>query len=121
MARARSYRVAVLAGSSLGWREKIMRGIAGYAHEHGPWHVYTAPEGTEDSVFFAENYRWDGVIVRVTSDNRSRRVRALGVPAVSIGSVKVKNARMPRVRVDDEKLTAMAARHLRAGGLRRFG
>ena len=71
MSRDRPRRVAVLAGSSLGWREKIIRGIAGYAHEHGPWHVYTAPEGTEDSVFFSENYRWDGVIVRVTSDRRS--------------------------------------------------
>lgn len=115
-----SRRVAVLAGSSLSWREKIMRGIARYAHEHGPWHVYTAPEGTEDSVFFSDNYRWDGVIVRVTSDSRSRRVLALGVPAVSIGSVRVKSRRLPRVRVNDEKLTALAAQHLRSSGLRRF-
>ena len=81
--------------------------------------MYTAPEGTEDSVFFSQNYRWDGVIVRVTSDSRARRVLALGVPAVSIGSVRMKSRRLPRVRVDDEKLTALAARHLR-GGLRRF-
>ena len=82
-------RVAVLIGSSLGWREKVMRGIAGYAHEHGPWHVYTAPEGTEDSLFFSEKYRWDGAIVRVLSGRLARRLPALGVPAVTIGSARV--------------------------------
>lgn len=113
-------RVAVLAGSSLGWREKVMRGIAGYAHEHGPWHVYTAPEGSEDSLFFSETYRWDGLIVRVTSGRLARRILALGVPAVSIGSVKIRSRRLPRVKVDDEQLMALAARHLQGGGLRRF-
>jgi LacI family transcriptional regulator len=120
MPRDRLRRVAVLAGSSLSWREKIIRGIARYAHEHGPWHVYTAPEGTEDLAFFSGNYRWDGVIVRVTTDLRSRRALALGAPAVSIGSVQLKRRRLPRVRVDDEKLTELAARHLRGGGLARF-
>jgi LacI family transcriptional regulator len=113
-------RVVVLAGTSLGWREKIMRGISRYAHDHGPWHIFMEPEGAEDSLFFSENYRWDGLIVRVISDRRSRRVLALGVPAVSIGSVKVHSRHLPRVKVDDEKLTALVARHLLAGGLRRF-
>jgi len=114
-------RVAVLAGTSLGWREKVMRGIASYAHEHGPWHVYTSPEGTEDSLFFSQSYQWDGIIVRVTSARFSRRILALGVPAVSIGSVKVHSVHLPRIKVDDEKLTALAARHLLGGGLRHFG
>lgn len=113
-------RIAVLLGTSLGWREKVMRGIAGYAHEHGPWHVYTAPEGTEDSLFFSSSYKWDGLIVRVTSSRFSRRILALGVPAVSVGSVKVHSPKLPRVKVDDEKLLRPAVRHLLAGGLRNF-
>lgn len=113
-------RVAVLAGSSLGWREKIMRGVAGYAHEHGPWHVYTAPEGTEDSLFFSETYPWDGLIVRITSSRFARRILERTVPAVSIGSVKIHSRKLPRVKVNDETLTAVAAKHLLAGGLRAF-
>jgi len=121
MPRERPRRVAVLVGSSLSWREKVMRGIAGYAHEHGPWHVYTAPEGTEDTLFFSEKYRWDGAIVRVLSDRLSRRLRALGVPAVSIGSVRVHSGDLPRIKVDDAKLSRLAVRHLVAIGLRHFG
>jgi LacI family transcriptional regulator len=114
-------RVAVLLGSSLGWREKVMRGIASYAHEHGPWHVYTSPEGTEDSLFFSENYRWDGMIVRIVSDRHALRIRRRGVPAVSVGSVKMRGRDLPRVKVDDEQLSRLAVNHLIAGGLRHFG
>lgn len=117
----RPRRVAVLIGSSLGWREKVMRGIAGYAHEHGHWHVYTAPEGAEDSLFFSEKYRWDGAIVRVLSGRLARRLPALGVPAVSIGSVRVLSRDLPRIKVDDAKLSRIAVRHLRAIGMRHFG
>jgi hypothetical protein len=65
MPEKRIRRVVVLAGTSLGWREKIMRGISNYAHDRGPWHIFMEPEGAEDSLFFSENYRWDGLIVRV--------------------------------------------------------
>ncbi len=120
MGQAPLRRVAVLAGSSLGWREKIMLGIAAYAHEHGPWHVYTSPEGTEDSLFFSERYPWDGLIVRVTSGRLAKRILARQVPAVSIGSVKVSHRKLPRVKVNDDRLTAIAAKHLLGGGLRSF-
>ena len=115
-----SCRVAVVAGSSITWRERILRGIASYAHEHGPWHVYTAPEGIEDSLFFSAKDRWDGVIVRVTSERLARRVLALGVPAISIGSTLYTGQRLPRVKVDDLQLAELAVQHLVRGGLRRF-
>ena len=113
-------RVAVLAGSSIGWREKLMRGIAGYSHEHGHWHVYTAPEGTETSLFFSETYSWDGLIVRVTGAADTRRILKLRVPTVSVGSARVPSSALPRVKVDDHALTALAVRHLHGAGLRKF-
>lgn len=97
-----------------------MRGIAGYSHEHGNWHVYTAPEGTESSLFFSETYQWDGLIVRVIDQSEARRVLKQGVPAVTVGSVRVTGTPIPRVKVDDDALTAVAAKHLIAGGLREF-
>lgn len=113
-------RVAVLAGSSLAWREKLMRGIAGYSHENGHWHVYTAPEGTEASLFFSESYRWDGLIVRVIDPREARRIMKLGVPAVSVGSARAASTTIPRVKVNDESLTSLAVGHLVSGGLRQF-
>jgi len=113
-------RIAVIIGTSLGWREKVMRGIASYAHEHGPWHVYTAPEGTEDTLFFSENYRWDGLIVRVTSARILRRILRMGVPAVSIGSTRYQAVDIPRVKTDDARLVSPVVRHFTAAGLRQF-
>ena len=113
-------RVAVLAGSSIGWREKLMRGIAGYSNEHGHWHVYTAPEGTEASLFFSETYSWDGLIVRLIDASEARRILKLGVPTVSVGSARVPSSAPPRVKVDDDGLTGLAARHLFGAGLRQF-
>ena len=115
-----SRRVAVLAGSSITWREKLMRGIAGYSNERGHWHVYTAPEGTEASLFFSETYRWDGLIVRVIDSHEARRVMKLGVPAVSVGSARVPSSTLPRVKVDDEALTRVAVEHFVAAGFREF-
>jgi LacI family transcriptional regulator len=113
-------RVAVLAGSSISWREKLMRGIAGYSHEHGNWHVYTAPEGAESTLFFSETYQWDGLIVRVIDQAEAKRVLKQGIPAVTVGSVRVTGTPIPRVKVDDNTLTSVAAKHLIAGGLREF-
>jgi LacI family transcriptional regulator len=55
------------------------------------------------------------------SDRHARRIRRLGVPAVSIGSVKIGGRGLPRVKVDDEQLSRLAVKHLIAGGLRHFG
>jgi LacI family transcriptional regulator len=120
MKKGQRVRVAVLAGTSLGWRENVMRGIASYSHENGPWHVYTAPEGSEDSLFFTRSYAWDGLIARVTSRGLAKRIAALGVPAVSIGSVRFPGCALPRVKVDDEALCVLALRHLLDMGLRRL-
>jgi LacI family transcriptional regulator len=117
---AKNRRVAVLAGSSIGWREKLMRGIAGYSSEHGHWHVYTAPEGAEASLFFSESYQWDGLIVRMINSVEGRRIAKLRVPAVSVGSARVGASSLPRVKVDDVALTSPAVSHLASGGFRQF-
>ncbi|MEI8195092.1 MAG: substrate-binding domain-containing protein [Phycisphaerae bacterium] len=100
-----------------------MRGIASYAHDHGPWHVYTAPEGSENSMFFAPGYRWDGVIARVTDQAMARWIMKLGVPVVNISAVVLgsgEGVELPRVKVDEGALTRIAVRHLRAAGFRQF-
>lgn len=97
-----------------------MRGIVGYSHENGHWHVYTAPEGTEASLFFSETYQWDGLIVRVIDPREARRITKLGVAAVSVGSARAASSTIPRVKVNDESLTALAVGHLVSGGLRQF-
>ncbi len=111
--------IAVLVGSSLAWREQIMRGIASFANENGAWNVFTAPEGEEYSVFSAAGQRWDGLIFRPAGGALVRRVLKLGIPVVSVGSLTV-DQRIPRVKLNDHENTAILLRHLLAGGVRRF-
>ena len=112
--------IAVLIGSSLAWREQVMRGIAGFAHEHGNWNVYTAPEGEEYGMFFTGGYRWDGLIIRPAGPKVMARVMRLGAPVVSVGSLRVNLHGVPRVKVNDKENTALIFRHLLSCGLKHF-
>ncbi len=96
-----------------------MRGIASYANERGNWHVFSAPEGEEYAVLATGGYRWDGLIIRPAGAGFTRRVLQLGVPVVSLGSLRI-HASIPRVKVDDAQNTALILRHLMSGGLKRF-
>ena len=120
MTNTRPRRIVTLVGSSMAWREQVMAGIAGYAHEHGPWHVYTAPEGFEDTLFFSKGYQWDGVIARVTSRRLARAIQRLGVPAVNLSQHHINGVDLPRVGVDERGHTQLALQHLLSGGFRRF-
>lgn len=112
--------IAVLIGSSLAWREQVMRGIAEYAHERRNWHVYTSPEGEEDSVFFSRSYRWDGLIIRPSHATFLRRVLRQRAPLVAVGSMRPTARGIARVKVNDLENTAIILRHLLAGGIRHF-
>ncbi len=120
MARTRLRRIVTLMGSSMAWREQVMEGIAGYAHEQGPWHVYTAPEGFEDTLFFSKGYQWDGVIARVASRRLAKAIQTLGVPAVNLSQLHIAGVDLPRVGVDEFGHTQLALQHLLSGGFRRF-
>lgn len=113
-------RVVTLIGTSLAWREQVMRGVAAYAHEHGPWHVYTAPEGFENSLFFTRGYQWNGVLTRIGSRRLAQAIGRLGVPAVNISQLQIAGVTLPRVVVDEAKLAGIAVQHLLSGGFRRF-
>ena len=97
-----------------------MRGIATYAGGRGDWHVYTAPEGQEDSLFFAERFRWDGLILRPSNLRVVRRFLRLNLPTVALGSASVPGGKLPRVKVDDDALARMAVEHFLRGGARRL-
>lgn len=120
MAGKQALRIVTLIGSSMAWREQIMAGIAAYAHDHGPWHVYTAPEGFENTLFFTRGYQWDGVIARVSSRRLARAIATLGVPAVNLSQLRIAGVTIPRVQVDEKRLAQLAFDHLLGGGFRRF-
>lgn len=96
-----------------------MRGIFAFGRDGRDWHIYSAPEGDEDSMFFANRYGWDGLIVRAAGLSTVRRIMRLGTPTVSVGSSRIPRDALPRVKVDDAALAELALGHLRRAGARR--
>lgn len=113
-------RVALLVETSLASGRDILRGIARYVREHGPWSLYHEPRSLEAGL-----PRWlaawdgDGLIARVQSRAIAAGVRATGLPAVDVLGV-VPDAGLPLVHVDDRQVAVMAAEHLRERGFHHF-
>jgi LacI family transcriptional regulator len=113
-------RVALLVETSLASGRDILRGIARYVREHGPWSLYHEAHSLEAGLpRWLAGWDGDGIIVRVQSPRIAAGVEATGIPAVDVLGV-VEDAQLPLVHVNDRAVAAMAAEHLRERGFRHF-
>lgn len=113
--------VALIVETSLGAGREILRGIAQYVREHGPWSIYHEPRNLEDSVP-AWLHRWqgDGIIARLENDRISRAVAESRLPSVDVLGT-APHPKIPLVHVSDAGLARLAAEHLLERGFRQFG
>jgi LacI family transcriptional regulator len=113
--------VALLVETSLASGRDILRGIARYGREHGPWSLYHEPRSLSESLpRWLARWRGDGIIARIQNDRIAREVAAAGLPVVDVLGV-VPGAGFPLVHVDDGAIGRLAAGHLLERGFRRFG
>jgi len=114
-------RVALIVETSLASGRNILRGIARYVREHGPWAIYHQPRGLEEDVpQWIAHWNGDGIIARVQTPSIAQAVLATGLPTVDVLGM-VPQAGLPLVHPDDKAVAEMAARHLLERGFRRFG
>lgn len=114
-------KVLLLIESSRAYERALLRGIARYAHLHGPW------------IFFREAPYWeprshraridqmravDGMIVRECAD--LPEMLRLGKPTVVSNSVTERIAGPPNIVSDHRAIGVMAADHLIERGFRHF-
>lgn len=112
--------VALIVETSLGAGREILRGIAQYVREHGPWSIYHEPRNLEDSVpSWLTRWRGDGIIVRLQNERIARAIAAAGLPAVDVLG-EAADADLPLVHVDDEAIARLAFEHLFDRGIRQF-
>ena len=98
----------------------MLRGIARYEREHGPWTIFHEPRGLDDQVpAILKKWRADGAIVRVQNERIANAVRAMKFPVVDVLGA-VEDMRTPLVHVDDSAIARLAADHLLERGFRRF-
>lgn len=107
--------------TSLASGRDILRGIARYVREHGPWSVYHEPRALEEAVpRWLHDWNGDGIIARIQNKRIAGAVASTGLPVVDVLGL-VPSAGEPLVHVDDQAIARMAAEHLLERGFRHFG
>jgi LacI family transcriptional regulator len=115
-----SPRVALILETSLAPGRDMLRGVARYLREHGPWSTFLEPRSLEESVpRWLRKWRGDGIIARVQNRKIADAVIATGIPAVDVLGV-VQPSALPLIHTDDARIAAMAAEHLLERGFKRF-
>src|SRR5882724_4840647 len=113
-------KVALIVETSLAPGREILRGIASYLREEGPWSIAHEPRTLEQSVpRWLRGWRGDGIIARVQNQRVARAIAAVGVPTIDVLGV-VTGLPFPIVHVDDEAIGRVGAEHLLDQGYRRF-
>jgi len=114
-------RVALIIETSMVAGRGMLRGIAQYVRERGPWSIYCEPHGLEPSPPpWLKRWRGDGIIARLSNRRLTVAVVKTGVPAVDTLGV-APHPGIPIVHPDDWAIGRMAAGHLLDRGFRYFG
>jgi len=96
----------------------MLRGIAQYAHHHGPWSFDWEPGGLEKIWPKLKSLSPNGVILRDV--DKVEEVLSFGVPAVVVGHGRTEVSGLVNVVTDSEAIGQMAAEHLIRCGFKRF-
>lgn len=111
-------RVLLLLESSRSSGRSLLRGIADYAHHHGPWAFYWEPRGLEEAWPQIKSLDAQGVILR--DIDKVAEVRARRLPAVVVGHSKSEVPGVINVVTDSATVARLAADHLLQCGLPNF-
>jgi LacI family transcriptional regulator, galactose operon repressor len=114
-------KVVLLVESSRESGRSLLRGIANYAHHHGPWSFYWEPAGLGKARQRTGTMEADGIIARDvdTAVQVRRLIRRL--PAVIFGHLHKEMKGKVNVVADSAAISGMAAEHLIGCGFRHFG
>jgi len=78
-------RVALLIESSRNYGRGILRGIARYAREQGPWSCYTQERELHSGLpEWLKGWRGDGIIARIEDRRTAARLQEFNVPVVDV-------------------------------------
>lgn len=117
-------RVGLLVETQVGPGRDILRGVARYVREGGPWALHLEArnqmfvEGWEPK--WLDGWQGHGIIARFETSSVVSAVRRAGVPAVDVlGDARERP--FPLVHVNDAAIARAAAEHLLERGFTQFG
>lgn len=112
--------VALLIETSRSFGRGLLRGVARYNREHGPWSIYLRPHGLGDPPpRWLKGWQGDGIIARINDRRMADTVGATGVPAVDLRGA-VAGVKLPYIGVDNKAVAKLALGHLLDRGFSQF-
>jgi LacI family transcriptional regulator len=113
-------RVALIVETSRAFGRGVIRGVAQYSREHGPWSIYFTPHGLDDPPpGWLQGWRGDGILARIEDQRMAEAVRCTGAPVVELRGM-LPDLGFPHIGVDNLAVVRTAVDHLRHRGLRQF-
>ena len=77
--------VALLIETSREYARGLLRGVARYQQERGPWSIYFEPHGLDDPPpEWLRGWKGDGILARVNDRVMAETILASGIPAVDV-------------------------------------
>lgn len=121
MRRSNIPRIALLIESSRNYGRGILRGIARYAHVHGPWSFYTQERELHSGIpAWLRTWKGNGIIARIENRRIGRALLKLGWPVVDVlGSVRCNS--IPGFDTDADAAARLAVDFLVRAGFQHFG
>jgi len=113
-------RVALLIESSRAYGRGLLRGIAQYVREHGPWSIFLQERSLSGVCpDWLGHWKGHGIIARVETRTMARVIARLKVPAVDLRYL-LPGLGMPSIRTDDRAVARLALEHLSERGFRHY-
>jgi LacI family transcriptional regulator len=102
-------------------KKEILLGVARYVRQYGPWRLFLQPTADSEGMpQWLARWQGDGIIGRIISRETADLILGTGLPFVDVRG-KIRDERIPLLRVDDEAVGRQAAAHLVERGFRNFG
>jgi LacI family transcriptional regulator len=112
--------VALLVETSREYARGLLRGIARYHQQEGPWSIFFEPHGLSDPPpVWLKNWRGDGILARIDDQRMANAILDTGIPAVDLRGALV-DLNLPFIGVDNHPVSKLAFEHLQDCGLRHF-
>lgn len=112
--------VALLIETSREYARGLLRGVARYHQEHGPWSIYFEPHGLDEPPpAWLKAWRGDGILARIDNRRMADAILRTGIPAVDVRGA-FQNLGLPFIGVDNRPVSRLAFDHLVDCGLENF-
>lgn len=115
----RRYEVAILVDTANAYSQGIMRGIANYIWENGPWDVYYEERALDSRIpSWLDTWHGDGIIIRSKTREAAKKALKTGAKVVDLGESRTEN--LPTIYPDYAASARLAAEHLKAHQFKNF-